>query len=77
MKMNKSFMNSLIFLGNSLTKPFDRNFSEFNTSHYELSQVIPFLYTDEQEPDFLVVILDSTFFFENVADENTKHEFED
>jgi len=77
MKMNKSFMNSLIFLGNSLTKPFDRNFSEFNTSHYELSQVIPFLYTDEQEPDFLVVILDSTFFFENVADENPKHEVED
>ncbi|WP_345993157.1 HAD-IIIC family phosphatase [Sulfurimonas sp. HSL-1716] len=53
--------NSIAFLSNTVTKPFDRFLKEYSLTHYPLDTIIDTLYAKVDE-QVLILLLDSSFF---------------
>ena len=54
-------INSIAFLSNTITKPFDRFLKSYTLTHYPLDTIIATLYSTVQE-DLLIILLDHSFF---------------
>ena len=61
-------INSIAFLSNTITKPFERFLKEYSLTHYPLDTIIDTLYSKVDE-ELLILLLDVSFFGENY-DEN-------
>lgn len=57
-------INSIAFLSNTVTKPFERFLKSYSISHYPLDTIISTLYTKVDE-DILILLLDTGFFTQN------------
>jgi FkbH-like protein len=54
-------INSIAFVSNTITKPFERFLGDFSISHYPLDTIIDTLYEQVGE-DLLIILLDASFF---------------
>ncbi len=57
-------INSIAFLSNTITKPFDRFLKNYAITHYPLDTIIDTLYAKVDE-ELLILLLDANFFGEN------------
>ncbi len=54
-------INSIAFLSNTITKPFERFLKEYSPTHYPLDTIIAALYGQIEEK-YLIILLESNFF---------------
>lgn len=55
-------IQTIAFLSNTITQPFDRFLSAYQTTHYPLDTIMERLYATEETHDLMVILLDISFF---------------